>query len=374
MTADLRRSTGNDQLFDLASLSRDMEAQGRILWDIEGGHLHSMSMEANNSEELEAAWVLEAMGQEIPPGDLLLPIHQHRDAHGSGARQRVASAGVGRPMPLLSVPVLTGLTLVCFAANSVIGRQGLLSGDIGAGSFALARLVSGALFLLLLCGPRRTLRGGDWPSALALAGYALCFSYAYLRIDAGAGALILFAVVQVTMLGAAHLRGDRLGTRQALGLLLAMGALAYWLWPSAASPDPLGTLAMAAAGVGWGLYSLLGLGGGDPVQRTAGNFWRGALLTGLVLPLLLLQEPEPLPGLRGLGWAVLTGAVTSGLGYVLWYAALKGLRASQASIAQLTVPVLAALGGILFLGEPVSLEFTLVAAAVLLGVAMALRK
>lgn len=267
--------------------------------------------------------------------------------------------------------LLTVFTLVAFAANSVIGRQGLLSGDIGAGTFAAARLGAGALALLAFCGPRRAWDGGGWPSSFALVGYAFLFSYAYLAVDAGTGALILFTVVQVTMLGWGWLQGERLRAAQWSGLALALGAMGWWLWPRAGSPALAGTLAMAAAGIGWGVYSIQGLGSVDPVARTAGNFLRSALLAAAVLPLLLLWRGERAPGLEGLGWAALTGAVTSGMGYVLWYRALQGLTSSQAGVAQLTVPVIAAAGGVLLLDEPATPRFVMAAGLILVGVALA---
>ncbi|MEL7049824.1 MAG: EamA family transporter, partial [Pseudomonadota bacterium] len=178
----------------------------------------------------------------------------------------------------LRVLAITILAMVAFAANSVIGRLGLLEGDAGAGTFALIRLVSGALTLLLICGLQRTWRGGDWASGIALFGYAAFFSYAYLSLDAGAGALILFAIVQLTMVGSGLWRGERLGIVQWAGFAIALAALAWWLWPNAGSPDLFGVCAMAVAGVSWGAYSLYGLGTSDPIQRTAGNFTRAAII------------------------------------------------------------------------------------------------
>ena len=267
--------------------------------------------------------------------------------------------------------ILTVVTLIAFAANSVIGRQGLLSGGIGAGTFACARVLFGALALSALVGPRRCLEKGDWKSAIALVAYAYCFSFAYLEVEAGPGALILFAVVQITMLGCALLRGEWLRPIQWCGLALAMGALTWWLWPKSGSPALGGCLTMGLAGIGWGTYSLLGVGKSNPVLRTAGNFLRAAPLALGTLVIVQVLRPEPIPDRVGLAWAALTGAVTSGMGYVLWYTALKGLSVSQAGIAQLTVPVIAAGSGILFLGEPATITFGLTALFVLLGVGLA---
>ena len=270
---------------------------------------------------------------------------------------------------------LTALAMIAFAANSVIGRLGLVEGGIGAGSFAMIRLASGALVLALIVGPVRSLAAGSWQAALALLAYAAFFSYAYLALPAGTGALILFAMVQITMVGAGLVAGERLGTLQWSGMAMAGLALIWLLSPGLDTPPLLAASAMAISGIGWGLYSLMGRAGtgseNDPTQRTAGNFLRASVLAALCLPVALLAYPEPVPHTKGILLAILSGAVTSGLGYVIWYMALRDLAATKAGIAQLTVPAIAALGGILFLYEPISIRFVLASVLILAGVGIA---
>ena len=275
-----------------------------------------------------------------------------------------------RPAAAAAIGV-TSLAMAAFAANSVLGRLGLVEGGIGPGSFALIRLVSGALLLCLLAGPRRSLAAASPAGALALFAYAAFFSYAYLALAAGTGALILFAMVQATMVGVGLASGERLSGRQWGGLALALAGLASLLAPGLAAPSPAGALAMAVAGAAWGAYSLLGRGKGDPVARTAGNFLGASLIALPALPLALLVHPEPQPAIYGIALAVLSGAVTSGLGYAVWYAALKHLAAVQAGMAQLAVPAIASLGGVLVLAEPFTLRFALATLAILGGVGLA---
>ncbi len=274
-------------------------------------------------------------------------------------------------MPLsLRTLILTCFAMVAFAANSVLGRLALTQTEIGAGSFALIRLVSGALFLIALLTLRGVRPAGSWRGGLTLLAYAGFFSYAYLALPAGTGAIILFAVVQITMLGWGFLQGERLAPLQMLGLVIALTALVWLVSPSIEAPPLLGSLAMAIAGIGWGAYSLLGRGSGDPAAATTGNFVRASLLAlALALPVLAIR-PEPVPDAGGMALALISGAVTSGLGYVVWYAALKGLTATRAGIAQLTVPALAALGGVLILNEPITLRFALSSLLILSGVAL----
>jgi drug/metabolite transporter (DMT)-like permease len=268
---------------------------------------------------------------------------------------------------------LTALTMVAFAANSVLGRQGLLGGDIGAGSFALIRLLSGALVLAVIVSPKRALKSGSWRGGLALFVYAAFFSYAYLQLAAGTGALLLFAIVQITMVGAGLLAGERLTLVQWSGVFAALGALGWLLSPGLEAPPMTGALTMMIAGLGWGVYSLLGRDTPkDPTQNTAGNFIRASLIGALcLLPLILWAMPEQRAGLHGTAWAMLSGGLTSGLGYALWYVALKHLSAARAGVAQLTVPAIAALGGVLFLDEPVTWRFSISCLIILGGVALA---
>ncbi|MEM9668977.1 MAG: DMT family transporter [Pseudomonadota bacterium] len=267
---------------------------------------------------------------------------------------------------------LTALAMVAFAANSVLGRLGLVDGGIGPGSFAAIRLVSGALLLCLLAGLGKSISAGTWSGAASLFIYAAFFSYAYLQLDAGMGALILFAIVQITMVGSGLASGERLSGLQWTGFLMAVGGLVWLLSPGLAAPPLAGALAMAVAGIGWGVYSLLGRGSTiDPTARTAGNFARASLIALLLLPAALFVAGEPEPATYGVILAILSGAVTSGLGYAIWYTALKGLSATRAGIAQLTVPAIAALGGVLFLGEALTLRFGVSSLIILSGVALA---
>lgn len=249
-------------------------------------------------------------------------------------------------------PLLLGyLTLVAFAANSILNRLAMLHADNEALSFAIVRLTTGALALspLLLRGLKQrplVSSARDLLSPLWLAAYAVGFSLAYRRLDAGSGALLLFGSVQLSMLALALARGQRLSALEALGFGLAAAGLVYLLLPSATQP-PLGAaLSMAAAGAAWGLYSSAGLGQSDPAFNTARNFALAAPL-GLAL---LLWHPLTL-GPSGWALATVSGALASALGYVLWYRVLRDIRASTAAIIQLSVPILAGGGGALLLGE-----------------------
>ncbi len=274
-------------------------------------------------------------------------------------------------MKPMQIFLLTGLAMIAFAANSLLGRAALTGGVIGAGSFALIRLLSGAALLLMLQGPSRAAGSGDWLGAAALLIYAAFFSYAYISMDTGAGALLLFTTVQIIMVGAGVLRGEIIGPRVWCGLVLAMGGLIWWLLPGAARPPLIGAAAMAIAGAGWAAYSLLGLKGADPALRTAGNFIKASLLACLFIPFALWLSPEGPPQAGGILLAVISGAVTSGVGYTLWYKVLPSLTAAKAGICQLTVPVIAALGGAIFLQEAVTGKFALVTLLILGGVALA---
>ena len=203
--------------------------------------------------------------------------------------------------------------------------------------------------------------------AVCLALYAGGFSFAYLQLDAGTGALILFALVQATMILFALVGGERPPLVAWAGIVCALAGTVYLFLPGLSSPSPLGAGLMAAAGIGWGLYSLCGRGVTDPIGATGGNFIRAALL---VLPLLLLWGPNSLPSTRGWGAALASGMVTSGLGYVVWFAVLPRLAATRAAIVQLTVPVIAAAGGVVLLGESVTLRLAISSGAILGGVAL----
>ena len=267
--------------------------------------------------------------------------------------------------------LLTGLTMIAFAANSVLGRMGLVETEIGAASFALIRLFSGALTLVLICMVQKRHLNGSFFGGAALLAYAICFSFAYIALPAGTGAIILFAMVQITMLGYGLLRGEVLSALQWIGFSIAVAALIWLISPGLEAPPIWAAALMALSGIGWGAYSLIGRGVTDATAATAGNFVIASAMAIPVLLATLILSPEPVPPADGIVLAVISGAITSGLGYVIWYQALKSLTATRAGIAQLTVPAIAAIGGVIFLAEPITLRFALATAAILGGVALA---
>lgn len=267
--------------------------------------------------------------------------------------------------------LFTAAAMTAFAANSLLCRLALRGGYIDPASCTSLRLVSGALTLWLLLRVRGGAwrRAGDAYSAAALFVYAIAFSFAYVSLPVGVGALLLFGAVQASMLLAGLWSGERLAVAQALGLAAAVAGLVYLVWPGLAAPAPLGTALMLLAGVAWGVYSLRGRGIADPVTATAGNFILAAPLALLANLPFWREAHVALPGLL---CAIASGALTSGLGYVIWYAALKDLGAVRAAIVQLSVPVLAAFGGVLLLAEEVTPRLLLASCAILGGVALAI--
>jgi len=245
---------------------------------------------------------------------------------------------------------LTALAMIAFAANSLLCRAALAQGAMDAASFTLVRIASGALMLWLLAAlsGRSGAAQGSWRAGLALFVYAAGFSLAYRALPAGTGALLLFGAVQVTMIAAGLWRGERFTRAQSLGFALALGGLAWLLAPGAAAPPVLGAGLMLLAGVAWGFYSLFGRGSTDPLAATAGNFLRA---TPMALALLAVYAPfSSHVSAAGLLLALLSGAAASGLGYAVWYAALRGLTSAQGATVQLSAPVLASLGGTALLG------------------------
>jgi drug/metabolite transporter (DMT)-like permease len=266
--------------------------------------------------------------------------------------------------------LLTLAAMIAFAGNSLLCRLALKETGIDAASFTFIRLLSGAVALWLIVKTRkgaRATQGGNWPSALALFAYAAAFSFAYISLSAGTGALLLFGAVQATMILWGLRKGERLRVVQLLGLTLALAGLVALLFPGLAAPPPVGSILMLGAGVAWGIYSLRGKAAGDPVTATAGNFLRTVPLAALLSIALLAWSRLDR---AGIGYAVLSGAIASGVGYVIWYTALPSLKAASAATVQLSVPVLAAAGGILLLGEPVTLRFLIASTAVLGGIAL----
>jgi len=264
---------------------------------------------------------------------------------------------------------MTALALLAFAANSLLCRAALAHTGIDPASFTTLRLLSGTLVLWLIVLMRAGARigGGNWLSASALFAYAAGFSFAYVQLPAATGALILFGAVQITMIGHGIWSGERLGKAQTAGLLLACGGLLALLLPGLTAPPLVSAVLMLGAGIAWGIYSLRGRNAGDPLQVTAGNFLRA---TPIALVLSLLLSGNATMNSSGIYYAVLSGALASGAGYAIWYTVLPALKSTSAASLQLSVPVLAALGGIAFLGEALSVRLILSSAAVIGGVAL----
>jgi len=268
---------------------------------------------------------------------------------------------------------LTTVTLVAFAANSLLCRMALAPDLIDPVAFTAIRLGSAVAVLVplsaLISEPRSRGRpAGSWKSSFALFLYAMAFSLAYVSLETGMGALILFGSVQATMVGVGLWRGERPRAREWLGLVVAMGGLVYLVLPGITAPHPVGALLMLASGVGWGIYSLRGKGAPAPVAATAGNFARTLpfAVLGIVIAWGTLHTTP-----RGVALAVASGSVTSGLGYVVWYLALRGLTATRAAIVQLAVPVIAAVGGIMVLAEEPTVRLGVSSALILGGVGAA---
>jgi drug/metabolite transporter (DMT)-like permease len=288
--------------------------------------------------------------------------------------------------------ILTLVAMIAFAGNSLLCRAALKQTSIDAASFTFIRIFSGAAALWLIIKLRRglmvdrtasplvegasdpplvtrhsPLRAGNWWSALALFAYAAAFSFAYRSLTAATGALLLFGAVQATMILWGLRKGERLDAAQLVGMILAAGGLVVLFFPGLSAPPLTGSILMLGAGVAWGVYSLRGKEEKNPASATAGNFLRAVPFAAAVsISLLSWIRLDSL----GIGYAVLSGAITSGFGYVIWYNALSGLTATSAATVQLSVPVLAAAGGILLLGEPITLRFLCTSIAVLGGIAL----
>jgi drug/metabolite transporter (DMT)-like permease len=275
-------------------------------------------------------------------------------------------------MSKLRLIALTSIAMTAFAGNSLLCRVALKHTTIDAGSFTTIRLISGALTLWLVVTMRRgAYRGsGNWPSAIALFAYAAGFSFAYVRLPAGTGALILFGAVQATMISHGLWSGERLSKPQVLGLVLAFAGIIGLLMPGLSAPPIWSAMLMLGAGMSWGIYSLRGRGAGDPTRVTAGNFLRAAPIAAI---LSLVTWNQVALDAAGIWYAVASGALASGIGYAIWYTALPSLRATQAATLQLSVPVIATVGAILFLGEALSLRLVLASIAILGGIALVIR-
>lgn len=264
--------------------------------------------------------------------------------------------------------------MIAFASNSLLCRAALKQTSIDAASFTFVRVFSGAVVLWLVTNLRRMIRttrdvgvGGNWISALALFLYAAGFSFAYVDVAAGTGALLLFGAVQATMILWGLHKGERLRAIQIVGLIVAMTGLVVLLFPGLSAPPLFGSILMLGAGVAWGIYSLRGKRERNPVTATTGNFVRAVPFAAAVSIIFLRWLDLDIAGVI---YAIISGAITSGLGYVIWYSVLPSLKAASAATVQLSVPVLAATGGILLLGEPITLRYVLASIAVLGGIAL----
>lgn len=302
-------------------------------------------------------------------------------------------------LPILQTIVLTTVAMLAFAANSLLCRLALQQGAIDPASFSSIRLVSGAIALAVIVrfrsppgrpkadaapsggsedtqrrawglGSQRSSPGhADWLAAAMLFAYVAFFSFAYLTLPAGTGALILFGAVQLTMFSVGLRSGERFGPIAWFGLALAVAGLVYLVSPGVAAPPLLGAALMAIAGVAWGVYSLRGRAVADPLAATAGNFARAAPLA-LVLSLLFVAKAYA--NTAGVALALVSGALTSGIGYVIWYAALSRLSALRAATVQLSVPLIAAFGGVVFLSEAITPRLAAASVAILGGIALVL--
>jgi drug/metabolite transporter (DMT)-like permease len=280
--------------------------------------------------------------------------------------------------------ILTLLAMVAFASNSLLCRAALKQSRIDAASFTFVRIFSGAAVLWIIIEARKRftvdrqdsataqrlpqtawIKPGNWTSAFALFTYAACFSFAYNTLSAGTGALLLFSAVQATMIFWGLRKGEHLDAVQIAGLVVAMTGLIVLLFPGLSAPPLIGSVLMIGAGVAWGVYSLRGATAGDAIAATAGSFLR-TIPFAILTSLLAIRSTHL--GSLGFIYAITSGALTSGLGYVIWYTALPGLKATSAAAVQLSVPVLAATGGILFLHESITMRYVLASLAVLGGI------
>lgn len=267
----------------------------------------------------------------------------------------------------MNIFLLTAFALTAFAFNSILCRMALATGEIDAASFTVIRLVSGTVTLaaiILATGKTRSLaKNGNWASAFFLFAYAIAFSFAYLGLTTATGALILFGCVQLTMFGVSLYRGVRPRVLEWAGLVVAFAGLVYLVLPGLAAPPLVSAILMASAGIAWGFYTLRGKGSEDPLVDTAGNFLRSVPMVFLVGVFFVSSMQI---SIQGIIHAMLSGAIASGIGYAVWYAALKYHTATRAAVFQLTVPIIAAIGGIVFLSETMSIRL-LVAAVLILG-------
>lgn len=277
----------------------------------------------------------------------------------------------------MKVFLLTSLAMLAFAANSIIGRMALIenadSASIDAASYTSIRLLSGAFVLLLILIVRKSelkIKNINTISAFMLFTYAICFSFSYINIATGTGALILFGSVQLTMILAGVIKGDYPGIRATGGTVIAFSGLIYLLLPGVSAPPFNSAVLMAIAGIAWGIYSIRGRSIKNPLVATSWNFI-GTL--PLVLLTTVLFHNESHITNKGIFLAILSGALASGIGYAIWYSALPYLSAMRAATVQLTVPLIAAIGGLILLSETVTLRLIIASTAVLGGIYLTIK-
>lgn len=282
------------------------------------------------------------------------------------------SARKAIPRKAMPTLLLMGLAMIAFAGNSLLARAAIspdMSGEsaIGPLGFTAIRLVSGALVLCLYVRGKSVWRSFNPKQTAALFVYALFFSIAYVNLPAGVGALILFLSVQMTMLLGGYLSGERLRRVQKIGVGMALLGIVILFGPSVSVPPIIPAFLMVLSGVGWGAYSLLGRKSSNPFTQTASNFFFASIAVLIMLMPLLSVSPEVWPNQKGVAFAIISGALTSGLGYVIWFKVLPSIRSSTAAVSQLTVPIIAAIGGIIWLSEPLTWSFTLASLCIVGG-------
>jgi drug/metabolite transporter (DMT)-like permease len=263
--------------------------------------------------------------------------------------------------------------LIAFAANSVLGRMALKDNAIDASSFTAIRLLSGALMLFILYTlfnskdqkNKQEKKAGNWKAPLMLFVYAITFSFAYISLDTGTGALVLFGAVQLTMIIASLISGHKLHKAEWVGIIVSFSGLAYLIYPTITTPSIFGFVLMGISGIAWGIYTLTGRGSVNPLRDTTINF---SYTIPYVAILAIIMLPHIQISTEGIILAVLSGALASALGYTLWYIALAGLSATEAAVVQLSVPVIASIGGVVFLSESVTMRLIISCALVLGGI------
>lgn len=267
----------------------------------------------------------------------------------------------------------SAFALLAFAANSILCRMALRQGSIDPASFTSVRLVAGAvtLWILVRLGKPRGSTGGNWMSAFALLTYAVGFSFAYAAVTAGTGALLLFGAVQLIMIAVGLVRGERIDLRICLGWLLAVSGVVILLLPGVSAAPPIQAALMLGAGIAWGIYSLRGRNSRDPLRDTAGNFLRAA--PGALLVSTGMWTHSSFNGM-GVLLAALSGSLASGIGYAAWYVALPRLSAITAANLQLSVPLIAAIGGVVLFTEPITVRLAVSSILLLGGIALATRR